>query len=58
MAQATAYVCLNCLGKATKSQDSWRRSTTGPRNNDPIRQDEAVSKAAQIADVFVDASNA
>lgn len=58
MAQATAYVCLNCLGKATKSQDSWRRSTTGPRNDDPIRQDEAVLKAAETADVFVDAGNA
>lgn len=58
MAQATAYVRLNCLGKATKFHDSRRRSTTGPRNDGPIRQDEAVSKAAETADVFVDASNA
>lgn len=58
MAQATADVCLNCLGKATKSQDSCRRSTTGPRNDGPIRQDEAVLKAAETADVVVDASNA
>lgn len=58
MAQATAYVRLNRLGKAIKFHNSWRRSTTGPRNDCPIRQDEAVLKAAEIADVFVDASNA
>lgn len=48
-------LCLNCLGKATKFQDS---STTSPRNEGPIRQSEAVSKAAETADVLGDASNA